>query len=275
MTTATFDLEPALTLHLMTLNTWGFRWPLARHRARRFQRINEHLREQDYDLVALQEMWNGAKETLGDTGLVWAGEEGRTSPRLSMEQSGLGFKVRDGLKKGVRAVRSLFRSFSQQRSWDRVKDKGFMAVEVPVGAHRVTVVNTHLQAESKYARVRRGQLDQILEAVDAVETPVILCGDFNFFDTVHEDKAGHAALARHGFGDASLLIDRPDATYLQKNPYVGGRDDHRFDRIYVRDGRPDGSGRRVRLAVEEVKVIIDHAQPMSDHEAVTARIGVR
>jgi endonuclease/exonuclease/phosphatase family metal-dependent hydrolase len=147
-----------------------------------------------------------------------------------------------------------------------------MAIEVPVGDKRVTVVNTHLQAELPHAKVRRSQLDEILEAVEKVETPVVLCGDFNLFDGSAEDRAGHTALERHGFRDASLLIDRPEATYLKKNPYVGGRDDHRFDRIYLRDGGPDQSGRRTRLAASSVEVIVDHAQPMSDHEAVTARI---
>jgi hypothetical protein len=69
------------------------------------------------------------------------------------------------------------------------------------------------------------------------------------------------------------MLDRPDATYLQRNPYVGGSDDHRFDRIYLRDGRLNG-GRVTRLAPQSVEVIVDHEQPMSDHEAVAARITV-
>jgi endonuclease/exonuclease/phosphatase family metal-dependent hydrolase len=260
------------TLDILTLNTWGFGWPLARDRKRRFGRIASHLSESRYDVVALQEMWGGARETLGETGLTWVGDEARHTAGLSMERSGLGMKVRHGLHRGARAVRELFRSFSHQRGWDRVKNKGFMAVEVPVGDHRVTVVNTHLQAEFKHARIRRSQLDEILEAVDQVQTPVVLCGDFNLFDTLAEDRAGHQSLERHGFRDASLLIDRPEATYLTKNPYVSGQDDHRFDRIYLRDGRPDHEGRRARIAASSVEVIVDHAQPMSDHEAVAARL---
>lgn len=275
--TATLELSTphtgrAASFHLFTLNTWGFKWPLARDRKRRFQRIAAHLAEREYDVVALQEMWGGAREALGHTGLQWAGDDARHTPRLAMERSGLGFKVKGSLHRGARAVRELFRSFTHQRGWDRVKDKGFMAIEVPVGDERVTVVNTHLQAELPRAKVRRSQLDEILGAVEGVKTPVVLCGDFNLFDTSAEDRAGHAALERHGFRDASLLIDRPEATYLKKNPYVGGRDDHRFDRIYLRDGQADAAGRRTRLAASSVEVIVDHAQPMSDHEAVTARI---
>lgn len=260
------------TLSLMTLNTWGFAWPLARDRKRRFSRIAKHLAGHDYDVVALQEMWGGAREALGETGLAWVGDEARTTPRLRMEQSGLGVKVRAGLARGVKAVKGLVRSFSHHRSWDRVKDKGILGVEVPVGEHTVAVVTTHLQAGLRHARIRRSQLDEILESVDAYDGPVVLCGDFNLFDASGEDRAGHASLAANGFTDASLMVDRPEATYLQRNPYVGGADDHRFDRIYLRDGRQTASRPATRLSATSVEVIVDHDQPMSDHEAVAARI---
>jgi len=272
MTATTFDIAPpAMSLDLLTLNTWGFAWPLARDRKRRFSRIANHLEARPYDVVALQEMWGGAKDALGITGLAWTGEDARTAPRLRMEQSGLGMKVRQGLHKGARAVRELVRSFTHHRSWDRVKNKGFLGVEVSVGDHCVAVVNTHLQAGLGHAKVRRTQLDEILEAADGYEGPVILCGDFNLFDTSAEDRAGHTSLARNGFTDASLMIDRPHATYLKCNPYVGGTDDQRFDRIYLRDGRAT-HGRVTRLAAQSVEVIVDHDQPMSDHQAVAARI---
>lgn len=263
-TTATFDM--------LTLNTWGFRWPLARHRKQRFARIAEHLRETPYDVVALQEMWAGARTALGETGLAWTADEAQRERGTRMLDSGLAVKVRRGVDASVRAVRGLVRSFKQHTGWDRVKTKGILGVEVPVGeVGVVTVVNTHLQAERKHARVRRSQLDEILAAVDAVETPVILCGDFNLFGDLAEDQAGHASLSRSGFRDASETLDRPHATYLARNPYVGGATpDERFDRIYLRDGVTQG--RRARLSADSVKVIVDHAEPMSDHEAVAARV---
>lgn len=265
MTTATLDL--------MTLNTWGFAWPLARDRKRRFARIASHLSEDRYDIVLLQELWRGARSTLGESGMVWVAEESQTDKGVRPTESGLGFKVRRGLERSARTVRGLVRAFKHHRSWDRVKTKGLVGVEVHTGAAGpVTFVNTHLQAGEAHAKVRRSQLDEILEAVDAVETPVVLCGDFNLFDTSAEDRAGHSALERHGFRDASLLVDRPDATYLRGNPYVGGDSDHRFDRIYLRDGR--GRSARVHLGAESVRVIVDHHEPFSDHEAVAARLRV-
>ena len=71
---APLDFRPrhrsAASFHLFTLNTWGFKWPLARDRKRRFQRIAAHLAERDYDVVALQEMWGGAREALGEVVLL-------------------------------------------------------------------------------------------------------------------------------------------------------------------------------------------------------------
>lgn len=263
------------TLDLLTLNTWGFRWPLARHRLTRFQRINEHLRETPYDVVALQELWDGAAATLGDTGLSWAGREAQTKRGTRMLDSGLGVKVKNGLAKSVSAVKGLVQSFKHHRGWDRVKTKGILGIEVPVeGIGPVTVVTTHLQAERHRARIRRSQLDEILVAVEAVETPLILCGDFNLFASCDEDKAGHAALEGARFRDASESLDQPHATYLTKNPYVGGTvPDERFDRIYLRDGV--SNGKKVELCAESVRVIVDHHAPMSDHEAVAARIKIR
>ncbi|MCC6621768.1 MAG: endonuclease/exonuclease/phosphatase family protein [Deltaproteobacteria bacterium] len=259
------------TLDILTLNTWGFRWPLARHRKARFGRIQQHLREASYDVVALQELWRGAPEVLGDTGMAWAGREGQTARKTRMVDSGLGVKVRRGFERSVQAVMTLVRSFARHSGFDRAKHKGIFGVELAIdNIGPVTLVNTHLQASRGAARVRRTQLDEILAAVDTISTPVILCGDFNLFDAHHEDRAGHRSLGGAGFHDASETIDRPDATYLTKNPYVGGSEDERFDRIYLRDGVCHGQ--KVRIVAESVKVIVDHGAPMSDHEAVAARL---
>jgi len=265
MTTATLDV--------MTLNTWGFAWPLARDRKRRFARIAAHLNEAHYDIVLLQELWGGARAAMGENGMAWAGGEAQAARGVRMVESGLGVKVRRGLERSVATVKGLVRAFRQHRGWDRLKTKGLIGVEVRAGeAGPVTFVNTHLQAGETKAKVRRSQLDQILEAAEAVVTPVVLCGDFNLFSTSQEDRAGHAALERHGFRDASLLLDRPDATYLGQNPYVGGRADQRFDRIYLRDGL--SRSEPTRLSAEAVRVIVNHAAPFSDHEAFAARIRV-
>lgn len=265
MTTATLDI--------MTLNTWGFAWPLAKHRKARFARIAEHLQTGAYDVVALQELWGGAQRTLGDTGMEWAVDEAQAERGLRQVDSGLGLKVRRGLHRGVEVMRELMRAFKVHAGFDRFKTKGFIGLQVPAGdVSPIAFVNTHLQAGIGEAKIRRAQLEHVLAALDAVEMPAIICGDFNLFTTSAEDRAGHAQLEANGFRDASEQLDRLDATYLAQNMYVGGREDHRFDRIYLRDGV--ANGRRVRIQAQDVRVIVDHDAPMSDHEAVAARIRV-
>lgn len=263
------------SLHILTLNTWGFRWPLAKDRDVRFARIRQHLQGSRYDAVAMQELWGSSPAALRNTGLEWAWDDATMPKGLRRNDSGLGFKVRKGLVRGAGVVRRVAQAFRRAAGFDRLKTKGFQMVDVhAAGAGPVTLVNTHLQAGEKAALIRRQQLDEMLGALDAVSTPVVLCGDFNLFQSGHEDRAAHRALNLAGFLDASEAIDRPDPTYLTSNPYVPVSDgNQRFDRIYVRDGHHEG--RRVRLVPEDVRVIVDHRAPLSDHEGVAAKLSLR
>ena len=53
-----------------------------------------NLRASAYDVVALQELWDDPRKTLGETGLAWAGDELQDKPGTRMRNSGLGVKVR-------------------------------------------------------------------------------------------------------------------------------------------------------------------------------------
>jgi endonuclease/exonuclease/phosphatase family metal-dependent hydrolase len=264
MTTATLDI--------LTLNTWGFRWPLAKDRDLRFARIRQHLATHRYDAVAFQELWGSSPTALGDTGYAWVGDDAQLPRGLRRNDSGLGFKVRDSLSRGADAMKRMAQAFRRAAGFDRLKRKGFQTVELPAGdLGRVTLVNTHLQAGANEAAIRRSQLDELLAAVETIATPVVLCGDFNLFRDSDEDRAAHRSLFAAGFVDASEAIDRPEPTYLSSNPYVPTQEgNQRFDRIYVRDGAHDGQ--RLRLRPADVRVIVDHAAPLSDHEGVRARI---
>lgn len=262
------------TLDILTLNTWGFRWPLARDRDVRFARIRDHLATHRYDAVAFQELWGSSPQALGRTGFDWVGDDLDLPRGLRRNDSGLGVKVRDGLTKGASAFKRIARAFKRATGFDRLKNKGFQMVELPVGTlGHVTLVNTHLQAGEKEAHIRRLQLHEMLEAVESIRTPVIVCGDFNLFRASVEDRAAHRSLQLAGFLDASEAIDRPEPTYLTSNPYVPKTEgNQRFDRIYTRDGFSEGC--RLRLVPADVRVIVDHTAPLSDHEGLAARIRV-
>ena len=255
-------------LRLLTLNTWGFRWPLGRDRDLRLSRLASHLRVSDYDVVALQELWGSSPARLAGSGLGWVGQDAEVARRHRRDAHGLGLKVRPG----VGAERTHVESFAAGASFDLLKSKGFEIAHVDVGHTRVAVVNTHLQAGPRFARVRRHQLAQLLTAVAGLAAPVVLTGDFNLFGDSHEDRAAHAELAGAGFVDASETLDRPEPTWRSANPYVSPSDpDERFDRVYLRDGAGEGGP---RLVARDIAVLVDHAAPLSDHEALAVTIAV-
>jgi endonuclease/exonuclease/phosphatase family metal-dependent hydrolase len=258
-------------LRLLTLNTWGFRWPLGRHRDVRLARLSAHLRTNPYDLVALQELWGSSPARLGPSGLRWVDGDGPPARAYRRDAHGLGLQVRAGLA----AARVRIGLYSRSAGFDRLKTKGFEVATVSVGETPVHVVNTHLQAGARAAHVRRHQLDELLAAADALAGPVILTGDFNLFRHGAEDRAAHAALGAAGFHDASEALDRPEPTWRTANPYVPKSDaDERFDRVYLRNGlRPDGTP--VDLVAEDVQVLVDHAAPLSDHEALSVTLALR
>lgn len=260
-------------LNVMSLNTWGFRWPLSKDRPLRFGRISHHLTESAYDIVALQEMWDGARETLGQTGHSWLQRPltmTRTRGRR-MVDSGLAVKLSHGLRPDANVRDDMATAFGRHQGWDRLKKKGVHAVDVQVGdSGIVTVLNTHLQASAHHAHTRRAQLDELLEAAERSTHPIILMGDFNFHDDHPEDRAGQAALEREGFLDVASACDVMTPTYHTANPYVpSGDQDARFDRIFVR------SGTTASLEPLDFGVLVNHHAPLSDHEAVTARLSLR
>jgi len=265
----------AATLNIMTLNTWGFRWPLAKDRDVRFARIREHLVANQYDAVTMQELWGTSPTALEDDGLDWAWDDKAMPRGLRRNDSGLGIKLRGGLSRGAGAIKRAAHAFKRAAGFDRLKAKGFHMADLHTAAHGpVTLVNTHLQAGERAGGIRRHQLDELLLTLDPITGPIILCGDFNLFSGSHEDRAAHKALNLAGFLDASESIDRPDPTYLTTNRYVPPSEgNQRFDRIYVRDGMHDG--RRVHLVPTEVRVIVDQHAPLSDHEGLAASIEVR
>ena len=58
------------TLVVSSWNTWGLPAPMSKDRRARFKRIDEDLEAPDADLVALQEVWGGAKPLLPKVKLI-------------------------------------------------------------------------------------------------------------------------------------------------------------------------------------------------------------
>lgn len=202
-------------LQVVTLNTWGLPPPLAPDRSGRLPLIEQRLREAAHDLVALQEVWSGARrffehplhlpEAEGDSGLALMSRQEPSHVE--------------------------FHRFRSQTGIDALKNKGFLAVHLDMpDTGRVHVVITHLQSGRGQgaARVRADQVQQILEHLESVREPVVLLGDLNLHDEHPIDTRTEALLGRAGLIDAAVAMETPETTYQATR--------ERLDRVYVRCG---------------------------------------
>jgi endonuclease/exonuclease/phosphatase family metal-dependent hydrolase len=206
MWTLLLGLAHAEPLTIATFNVWGLPWPIAPQRARRLRAIDGWLRDQPRDLVALQEVWRGARRHLGND---------LTFPRIDGD-SGLALYTPHPVE------RLGFVAFEQARGPDAWKAKGVWWVRVDAPDTPWTVGVLHLQAGRgpRNAAVRRAQIETVLAS--APPGPLLLMGDFN----LHRDpldEAVHDRLVAAGLAEAHPTTDRGTSRY--------GR--HRLDRVYV------------------------------------------
>jgi endonuclease/exonuclease/phosphatase family metal-dependent hydrolase len=197
---------------IATLNTWGLPWPLSRPApSGRFRHIGRYLREAAFDLVGLQEVW-------------------RTSPRIDVgglhaAPGGAGSGL--ALVTPLRVVQRSFRGFGRQLF--RLEEKGVLHARVVRGdGLEVDVFNTHLRAfrGERNARRRSREIEVLLDFTAGARGPVIVMGDFNFYDANAIDQRTVANMLAAGFRDA--IGERPPAL-----TYFFSRERERFDRIYV------------------------------------------
>ncbi len=236
--------DVASDLSVVTFNTWGLPSPVARDRRGRLPRIASWLEQRGYDIAGLQEVWRGAVSLL-------------PLPSIRREyggDSGLALVTPHPVSNAVQ------HTFQAERGFDRFKSKGLMTTEVWVDEREPLVVGvTHLQAGGavRNARVRADQVEEILGQVGGEDRPVLLMGDFNLYEGSDVDAATRDRLEAAGFVDVAAVAGATQGTY------PGGT--HRFDRIYVRDGKE-------RCLVPSAAKVLDG--DLSDHHAVEAALGL-
>lgn len=238
-------------LDLVSLNAWGLPAPLAPDRAGRLAAAAAWLDTDPADLVALQEVWDGAVGVL-PLRVARSGPGG---------DDGLGFV-------GDHPVDAL--RFRHAHGFDGLKRKGALRTRRRVGDADVQVVVTHLQAGigRTPARVRERQLADLLAWIDGVPGPVVLLGDFNVDEAQPHDAAFLGALAGAGFTDVARALGSDHPTY----PGNG----RRYDRVLVRSGGGwvvEGE----RFEVVDYDDDPDTHAPvrLSDHRPLRARLVVR
>lgn len=236
----TCEGEGGELVEVVTMNTWGLPPPLAPNRRARLPRIDRLLRDGDYDIVGLQEVWNGARRLFGRD-LHLPDEGGDSGLALMSEHHTV----------DVRQHR-----FRSARGVDALKGKGFLdaRVELPV-VGPVRVIVTHMQAghTEKAAQVRSDQVAQLLEHLEGIaraEVPVLLMGDLNLYDDLERDVLTARKIAQADLVDVASELGAERSTY--------GSQRARLDRVYVRCSDAVCLHPEMALALAELELLSDH-----------------
>ena len=234
---------PAISV--LTLNAWGLPRPVARDRRVRLPHLQQWVKDQDVDVVGLQEVWHGALSLL-DLDLI--------RPRADAPDAGLAIVT----PHPVRERASL--TFREASGVDRLKGKGVMSATIDLpDAGPTAVYVTHLQAGSgdRAAAVRSAQVDELLAFARPEVNLAMLLGDFNLYAESELDHETARRLAAAGWADVAQLTGSEAPTY----PGSG----ERFDRIYVTSS-DEGCLEPTGTAVLEPEL------PLSDHLPVRAML---
>jgi endonuclease/exonuclease/phosphatase family metal-dependent hydrolase len=238
---------------------------------RRVRNVAAKIREQQPDVVLLQEVWTHAyaavlrRALAGDYRLTYAGGCRRPFPC-----GGLVVLVR--VASGWVASPPTFVPFRAHapwrrfREWDVIAKKGMLVLRLTRGDRVLGIVDTHLQSRypeyrHNYMTVRRHQLEQLRATVDATfgGAPVVIGGDFN---TAPNDPSG--LYASH----VAPLGDDASASFRAGCPGCGTRTPPKLPRWidYVLT-----RGLAVTPAVTRIlSTAID--TPYSDHHGVLVRL---
>ncbi len=186
-------LLPCATRECLRVLTWNVHaipflapWPTAR-----LHNVAAKVLEQQPDLVLLQEVWSHAyarqlaRDLAGAYRVMTATGCARPFPC-----GGLVVLVRNA--SGWTAATPRFAAYRASgpwyrlREWDAIAKKGILMVDLTRGGASLAVVDTHLQTDyarfgRTYSRVRRRQLEQLAETLDAAfpGRPILVGGDFN------------------------------------------------------------------------------------------------
>lgn len=246
---------------------------------RRLDNIAGEIRRRRPDLVLLQEAWlDDGAERLGcrlraDYERV-PDAEGVRSGFLSLfghRRGGLLALVRrDSPWKLEASVKPTFEEYAAAAPWyrldelDGISGKGFQRFAIGDGSRRVTVLNTHLQAQypargNRYERLRMEQIAQLVgdsrKQLDA--DALLVAGDFNIRE---EEKLHYDALAAE-LDDLTAAFRRACGcgTYIAQD----GAEAWWIDYVFAR--RAGGS--RISAKVDRIR---NHKRddPYSDHHGL-------
>ncbi len=249
---ADFD---AVEIEIVTYNVQGLPAPVAVPGWRRRRgAVNRWLARGSFDLLGVQEAFDGARDDL--------------EPRPDAESDGGDTGLGLWFGRRVTRFRGRFtRHYRVRRGIERLKHKGVLGALVELeGGAELWVYATHLQAHatSMGADARAAQVAELLEVIDARPGPALLLGDMNLHRGYQPDLGPEAALVDACFEDVGLALGRGnEGTWLDT--------DLRLDRIYLRG---DAETCLVPLHYRIVRDPLGTGEVLADHWPVRATVRV-
>ena len=157
------------------------------------RRIAELIKNENPDLVALQEVDRGVRRTEGKDEIaelaLLTGMEYAFAPNLDYQGGKYGVAILSRFP--IRAIDH--QRFANKREAER---RGFLRVEVMIKGRKLNFVTTHL--DYQYADGRLFETEQLMRALDSVEGPIVVAGDFNDEPT----GSSYALMTSHSYTDA-------------------------------------------------------------------------
>jgi endonuclease/exonuclease/phosphatase family metal-dependent hydrolase len=241
---------------------------------KRAEAIAEVLLQENYDVIALQEVFDKTRrmtliDRLGDQYPHFAGPSDR----------GL-LKINDGLMifSKYPIVDEEIMRYSRAAGADRMARKGALLVELTVNGKAVQVVNTHAQSMSdrKCQRIRNSQYQELQEDLLARHSrtgvPQIILGDMN---TDRADSASYAEMLNTFDAlDGKLSSDLKISCNSPENDLYESSEEHRpklIDFVLLRRNKAQLhiKQRKVRLFCKRWS---EEHKTLSDHHAIEALI---
>ncbi|CAA9994359.1 unnamed protein product [Nesidiocoris tenuis] len=281
------DLPTSIRLNVFTMNIWGMPLGLSKDRGLRINALADALKSKDYDIIALQEVWD-----IGDFNLIFSSVE-KAMPYKYYFYSGL-FGSGLGVISKWPIVETFYYKFPlngyvhKLQHGDWLAGKGVALAQINVNGKLVNVFNTHLHAQysvenDEYLSHRLSQAyeaGQLVRLTSAGFPLTLFLGDLNskptdvclrllvslaglhdsFLDRANEKNYGTNESARNSYSPKALLKTNPD----------GGRLDYI---LFKCDQNHEATALSYSFALPER--IPGSDVSYSDHEAVEACIELR
>lgn len=266
-----------MSIKILSFNIWDVPFHLSKNRHERVHRLGSYLKENDADIVCLQESWdvkhrNRLHETL-DRRIYNINEgSGHTRRVLFFKRLASNGGLVNFSKFPIKNSKFIpFRRFIDLVPSEFVARKGVLATTIETPEGRLFLMNTHFHPgnSSLDRKIRLKQLRQVFKAAEDVkDTPILIAGDLNEKD-IFEQKEFSSLIESAGFRDAAenqkeknkptVRVDNP----IEKEKiFYRGNFSRRVDYFLVNDWEKFG------WRISDYKVSDQPTEPISDHDPI-------